>query len=125
MHSDVLGPPLHDFKKTVTVETGILSSKLYTNSHFHCLITVGSAGNYWLFFILYAPFVIAAIALIHLLFLHQTGSNNPLGLNKNTDKIPFHPYFTVKDIVGFAVTIILLTTVALKETYILRDPVNF
>jgi len=53
-------------------------------------------------------FVITAIVLIHLLFLHQTGSNNPLGLNKNTDKIPFHPYFTVKDILGFTVTIIAL-----------------
>jgi len=55
------------------------------------------------------PFVIAAIVLIHLLFLHQTGSNNPLGLNKNTDKIPFQPYFTVKDVLGFAITIIILT----------------
>jgi hypothetical protein len=43
-------------------------------------------------------FVITAIVLIHLLFLHQTGSNNPLGLNKNAGKIPFHPYITVKDI---------------------------
>jgi ubiquinol-cytochrome c reductase cytochrome b subunit len=55
------------------------------------------------------PFVIAAIVLIHLLCLHETGSNNPLGLNENTDKIPFHPYFTVKDILGFAITIIILT----------------
>jgi ubiquinol-cytochrome c reductase cytochrome b subunit len=39
-------------------------------------------------------FAIAAITIIHLLFLNQTGSNNPLGLNKNTDNIPFHPYFT-------------------------------
>lgn len=71
------------------------------------------------------PFVIAAIVLIHLLFLHQTGSNNPLGLNKNTDKIPFHPYFTVKDIFGFALTIIALTLLTLKEPYLLRDPDNF
>ena len=71
------------------------------------------------------PFVIAAIAIIHLLFLHQTGSNNPLGLNKNTDKIPFHPYFAVKDIVGFIITIIALTILTLKEPYILRDPDNF
>jgi ubiquinol-cytochrome c reductase cytochrome b subunit len=71
------------------------------------------------------PFVIAAVVLIHLLFLHQTGSNNPLGLNKNTDKIPFHPYFTVKDILVFAVTIIILTVLTLKEPYILRDPDNF
>jgi ubiquinol-cytochrome c reductase cytochrome b subunit len=40
------------------------------------------------------PVTIAAMVLIHLIFLHQTGSNNPPGLNKNTDKIPFHPYFT-------------------------------
>jgi len=60
-----------------------------------------------------------------LLFLHQTGSNNPLGLDKNTDKIPFHPYFTVKDIVGFAVIIILLSVLTLKEPYLLGDPDNF
>nr|WMY24025.1 cytochrome b [Nasutitermes sp.] len=71
------------------------------------------------------PFVIAAMAMIHLLFLHQTGSNNPLGLNKNTDKIPFHPYFTVKDIFGFALTIMLLTVLTLKEPYLLSDPDNF
>nr|WMY24207.1 cytochrome b [nr. Quasitermes sp.] len=71
------------------------------------------------------PFVIAAMAMVHLLFLHQTGSNNPLGLNKNTDKIPFHPYFTTKDIVGFAITLMMLTALTLKEPYILSDPDNF
>nr|AQP28720.1 cytochrome b [Aparatermes sp. A TB-2017] len=71
------------------------------------------------------PFVIAAMVLIHLLFLHQTGSNNPLGLNKNTDKIPFHPYFTVKDILGFAIMIMALTVLTLKEPYMLSDPDNF
>nr|YP_001256937.1 cytochrome b [Reticulitermes hageni]ABN10507.1 cytochrome b [Reticulitermes hageni] len=71
------------------------------------------------------PFVIAAMTMVHLLFLHQTGSNNPLGLNKNTDKIPFHPYFTASDIVGFAITIMILTTVTLSEPYILADPDNF
>ena len=38
------------------------------------------------------PFIIIAFTIIHLLFLHQTGSNNPLGINRNSDKIPFHPY---------------------------------
>nr|QAX91049.1 cytochrome b [Schedorhinotermes sp. 4 MW-2019]QAX91088.1 cytochrome b [Schedorhinotermes sp. 8 MW-2019] len=71
------------------------------------------------------PFVIAAMAVIHLLFLHQTGSNNPLGLNKNTDKIPFHPYFTTKDLVGFALTLSILTIITLKEPYLLGDPDNF
>nr|QXT43970.1 cytochrome b [Adaiphrotermes sp. BDIT11-4-3f1]QXT44685.1 cytochrome b [Adaiphrotermes sp. KE15-174] len=71
------------------------------------------------------PFVIVGMVMIHLLFLHQTGSNNPLGLNKNTDKIPFHPYFTVKDILGFAIMIMALTVLTLKEPYMLSDPDNF
>jgi hypothetical protein len=41
--------------------------------------------------------MITALVIIHLLFLHQTGSNNPLGVNRNIEKIPFHPYFTFKD----------------------------
>jgi ubiquinol-cytochrome c reductase cytochrome b subunit len=40
------------------------------------------------------PFVITAKAIVHLLFLHQTGFNNPLGLETDTDKILFIPYFT-------------------------------
>nr|QXT44334.1 cytochrome b [Hoplognathotermes subterraneus] len=71
------------------------------------------------------PFVIVGMVLIHLLFLHQTGSNNPLGLNKNTDKIPFHPYFTVSDILGFAIMTMMMTILTLKEPYLLSDPDNF
>ena len=43
---------------------------------------------------------------------------------KNTDKIPFHPYFRVKDILGFAITIVALMMLTPKEPYILRDPDN-
>nr|YP_010263731.1 cytochrome b [Oyamia seminigra]UIX54786.1 cytochrome b [Oyamia seminigra] len=71
------------------------------------------------------PFIVAAMVLIHLLFLHQTGSNNPLGLNSNIDKIPFHPYFSFKDIVGFIVMIMMLTILTLLEPYLLGDPDNF
>jgi len=71
------------------------------------------------------PFIVSAITIIHLLFLHQTGSNNPLGLNSNIDKIPFHPYFTFKDIVGFIIIIILLTILTLINPYLLGDPDNF
>jgi ubiquinol-cytochrome c reductase cytochrome b subunit len=44
---------------------------------------------------------------------------------RDTDKIPFHPYFTTKDIVGFIILIVALSTLSLKEPYILRDPDNF
>jgi ubiquinol-cytochrome c reductase cytochrome b subunit len=71
------------------------------------------------------PFIITAFTIIHLLFLHQTGSNNPLGINRNIDKIPFHPYFTFKDIFGFIIILILLSLLTLIAPYILGDPDNF
>jgi len=71
------------------------------------------------------PFIVLAITIIHLLFLHQTGSNNPIGLNSNIDKIPFHPYFTFKDIVGFTVIIFILISLVLIRPNLLGDPDNF
>nr|YP_009561407.1 cytochrome b [Zophobas atratus]QAT19108.1 cytochrome b [Zophobas atratus] len=71
------------------------------------------------------PFIIAAMVMIHLLFLHQTGSNNPLGLNSNIDKIPFHPYFSYKDVMGFLLMLLTLTALSLLHPYMLGDPDNF
>nr|QNH94186.1 cytochrome b [Eochionelasmus coreana] len=71
------------------------------------------------------PFITVAMVAIHLLFLHQTGSNNPLGINSNMDKIPFHPYFTFKDLLGFMILILLLMTITLWNPYVLGDPENF
>nr|BBM34913.1 cytochrome b [Bembrops curvatura]BBU26097.1 cytochrome b [Bembrops curvatura] len=71
------------------------------------------------------PFIIAGATLLHLLFLHETGSNNPLGLNANTDKISFHPYFTYKDLLGFAAMLVALVSLALFSPNLLGDPDNF
>lgn len=71
------------------------------------------------------PFIVLAIVIIHLLFLHQTGSNNPIGLNSNIDKIPFHPYFSYKDIIGFIIIITLLIILVLINPNLLGDPDNF
>nr|QXU76340.1 cytochrome b [Choroterpes yixingensis] len=71
------------------------------------------------------PFIIAAATMIHLLFLHQTGSNNPLGANANVDKVPFHPYHTFKDLFGFIVMTSLLIILTLLDPYLLGDPDNF
>nr|AJF40098.1 cytochrome b [Neogobius fluviatilis] len=71
------------------------------------------------------PFVILAATLLHLLFLHETGSNNPVGLNSDADKIPFHPYFTYKDLLGFAIMLLALTSLALFTPNYLGDPDNF
>nr|QWV61266.1 cytochrome b [Dudusa sphingiformis] len=71
------------------------------------------------------PFIILMMTMIHLLFLHQTGSNNPLGLNSNLDKIPFHPFFSFKDLIGFIILMFLLMLLTLTNPYLLGDPDNF
>nr|QFQ01342.1 cytochrome b [Nematocarcinus gracilis] len=71
------------------------------------------------------PFAIAAAVMVHVLFLHQTGSNNPLGISSQVDKIPFHPYFSFKDIVGFVVMLMALVMLTLLNPYLLGDPDNF
>nr|ABB54782.1 cytochrome b [Beryx decadactylus]QNK04312.1 cytochrome b [Beryx decadactylus] len=71
------------------------------------------------------PFVIAAMAMIHLLFLHETGSNNPVGLNSDADKISFHPYCTYKDALGFTALLVGLSSLALFSPNLLGDPDNF
>lgn len=51
------------------------------------------------------PFVIVGITVLHLTALHQFGSNNPLGVEKKhkSDSVPFHPYYTVKDLYGLSI----------------------
>jgi len=70
------------------------------------------------------PFVILVFTIIHLMFLHETGSNNPLGLSLNVDKLPFHPYYSVKDLVGVCILYIILY-VCLINPYLLGDCDNF
>nr|AZN62438.1 cytochrome b [Horabagrus nigricollaris] len=71
------------------------------------------------------PFAIVAATVLHALFLHETGSNNPIGLNSDADKISFHPYFSYKDMLGFIVLLTALTSLALFSPNLLGDPENF
>nr|AAQ08461.1 cytochrome b [Betta simorum] len=71
------------------------------------------------------PSIIAAMTIMHLIFLHETGSNNPIGLNSNVDKITFHPYFSYKDLLGFAILLIMLISLSLFSPNLLGDPDNF
>nr|ALE33705.1 cytochrome b [Acanthosaura lepidogaster] len=78
------------------------------------------------------PFMISALTIIHMMLLHETGSNNPTGLNSNTDKIAFHPYYTYKDLLGLTwFSIILLITILVTpnifsepENYLTADPLS-
>lgn len=71
------------------------------------------------------PFVIVAVVIIHFLFLHETGSNNPLGLNRDRTKIPFHAYYSFKDIVGFLFLFFFLILVIMFFPYVFAEPENF
>nr|ACI41925.1 cytochrome b [Scotophilus heathii]UAV89283.1 cytochrome b [Scotophilus heathii]UAV89284.1 cytochrome b [Scotophilus heathii]UAV89285.1 cytochrome b [Scotophilus heathii] len=71
------------------------------------------------------PFIIVALVMIHLLFLHETGSNNPTGIPSNTDMIPFHPYHTIKDSLGLLIMITVLLTLVLFTPDLLGDPDNY
>nr|BAD89253.1 cytochrome b [Batrachomoeus trispinosus] len=71
------------------------------------------------------PFIIMALAMVHILFLHNTGSNNPMGLNSNLDKVSFHPLYTLKDMLGFLLVLIALSLIAFLSPYMLGDPDNF
>jgi ubiquinol-cytochrome c reductase cytochrome b subunit len=52
------------------------------------------------------PFLIVGAVLIHLAVLHQNGSNNPLGINSSVDKIPFYPFFVIKDLFSWVLIFI-------------------
>nr|AZL35852.1 cytochrome b [Ectemnonotum fruhstorferi] len=71
------------------------------------------------------PFIISAMSMLHIFFLHQHGSNNPLGIKSNMDKIPFHPYFSLKDIMGFMIIITSFMMMNLMEPMMMSDPDNF
>nr|YP_009700533.1 cytochrome b [Xenopus itombwensis]QEQ13604.1 cytochrome b [Xenopus itombwensis] len=71
------------------------------------------------------PFIIAGVSILHLLFLHETGSTNPTGINSDPDKVPFHPYFSYKDLLGFLIMLTALTLLAMFSPNLLGDPDNF
>nr|YP_009630486.1 cytochrome b [Erthesina fullo]QBR54804.1 cytochrome b [Erthesina fullo]UAJ48731.1 cytochrome b [Erthesina fullo] len=113
-----------------TVITNLLSAVPYLGKQLVMWLWGGfSVDNATLtrFFTLHflLPFIVTAMVIIHLLFLHQTGSNNPLGLNSNYDKSPFHPYFSIKDLMGMTITLFSFSLLILLEPRMLGDPENF
>lgn len=70
------------------------------------------------------PFILRFLVVIHLLMLHQEGSRNPLGLNRNIDKIIFHPYFSIKDLNFIMIAFIVSLIFRFYLPYLFGDPVN-
>nr|QXT43909.1 cytochrome b [Neoseiulus womersleyi] len=113
-----------------TVITNLLSSIPYIGTH----MTLWLWGSFSInkptlmrFFSLHflLPMVMTLIIIIHLTFLHQKKSNNPLGLNSNIDSIPFQPFFLWKDIMGIMISFILVINISLIFPFLLMDPDNF
>jgi ubiquinol-cytochrome c reductase cytochrome b subunit len=73
------------------------------------------------------PFVIVAVVVLHLWALHRFGSNNPLGIDAKgpQDKIPFHPYYTVKDLYGLAVFLLVYAGFVFYAPNFFGEPDNY
>jgi quinol-cytochrome oxidoreductase complex cytochrome b subunit len=73
------------------------------------------------------PFLIVGVVVLHLVALHQHGSNNPLGIDRKgpQDSIPFHPYYTIKDMFGMGVFLIVYAAFIFFMPNALGDPANY
>nr|QDH07421.1 cytochrome b [Monodontina vondembuschiana] len=71
------------------------------------------------------PFILLALVCTHLMLLHETGSNNPLGLQSSTCLIPFHPFYTLKDLVGFLLFMLSFILISMFMPTVITDPENF
>ena len=73
------------------------------------------------------PFVIVGVVMLHLVALHQHGSNNPLGIDRKgpQDSIPFHPYYTVKDMFGLVIFMIVFAALIFYAPNLLGEPDNY
>lgn len=71
------------------------------------------------------PFIIIAAVILHFIFLHQSGSNNPIGINSDSDRVPFHSYYSVKDALGYSLSLTAFITIIIFIPNLLADPENF
>ena len=102
---------------------------LYTNRHCPMSFWGFSVNNATLnrFFSLnyLFLFILVGLILIHLVLLHISVSNSAIGLNANTEKVPFHIYFITKGFDDFVVLGMLLSVLIFYNPYLLGDPEIF
>lgn len=71
------------------------------------------------------PFLIVGLRVVHLVFLHEVGANNPLGICSWGDRVSFHPYYSTKDLFGFVLVFFILSFFVFSFPVLLGDPENF
>jgi len=115
-----------------TVITNLFSAIPVVGEHIVTWLWGGySIGNPTLnrFFSLHylLPFVLVGLVMLHLMALHQHGSNNPLGIDRKgpQDSIPFHPYYTVKDLFGLMVFLVVFSILMFYFPNALGEPDNY
>jgi len=113
-----------------TVITNLLSAFPYFGSNLVTWLWGGFAvenPTLTRFFTLHflMPFLVRALTFVHLFYLHQSGSNNPLGISADPDKVPFHSFFTTKDLFGFSILISSLLFLVFFFPQVLGEADNF
>ncbi|MCX7337930.1 MAG: cytochrome b/b6 [Alphaproteobacteria bacterium] len=114
-----------------TVITNLFSALPFGDSIVHWLLGGFSVGNPTLnrFFALHYlfPFIIVAVSCLHMVALHQFGSNNPVGIDrqKPNDSIPFHPYYTIKDLFGLGVYLCIYAFFVFFAPNFFGEPDNY
>nr|YP_001648681.1 cytochrome b [Plakinastrella cf. onkodes DVL-2011]ABW83961.1 apocytochrome b [Plakinastrella cf. onkodes DVL-2011] len=113
-----------------TVITNFLSAVPYIGSNLVEWVWGGySVSNATLnrFFSLHylLPFLLAALALIHLILLHTEGSHNPIGIRSDISKIPFHSYYSFKDFYGAMILILVVSFLVFLAPNLFGDPENY
>lgn len=113
-----------------TVITNLLSAIPWIGNDFVEFVWGGfSVGNATLnrFFSLHylLPFVLAALAIVHMLTLHTHGSSNPLGISSNVDKIAMHPYFIFKDLVTIYLFLLVLSIIVTQYPNLMGHSDNY
>lgn len=73
------------------------------------------------------PFLIVAVVALHLVALHKHGSNNPTGVEKKSkrDTVPFHPYYTIKDLFGLGVLVLVWAGFVFFAPNFFGEPDNY
>jgi quinol-cytochrome oxidoreductase complex cytochrome b subunit len=114
-----------------TVITNLFSAFPFGDSIVHWLWGGFAIDNPTLnrFFVLHYlfPFLIVGVSLLHMVALHRFGSNNPLGIDvkSNEDTIPFHPYYTIKDLFGFCVFLLVFSGLVFFAPNFFGEPDNY